>query len=66
VKPVTWKEIKTAVEQAGIKESDNIVEIHCELNEGGKTLHHIRIGKFLKLAEDISERARDGERGCCV
>jgi len=63
---MTWKEIKAAIEQAGVKESDDIVDIHCQLNDGAKTLHQIRIGKFVKLAEDISEHAREMERGCCI
>jgi len=62
---MTWSEIKHAVETAGIKESDDIVEIHCELNAGAKTLHPVRIGRFLRLAEDISEQAQEMERGCC-
>lgn len=64
---MTWKEIKRAVEQAGVKESDDIVEIQCELNDGSKTLHPIRLGKFLKLAEDLSPRAQQIERDatCC-
>jgi hypothetical protein len=63
---MTWAEIQNAVQQAGISDNDEIVEIHCEPNDGGKTLHQIRLGRFIKLAEDISEKGREAARGCCV
>jgi hypothetical protein len=65
-KCMTWSEIKTAVEQSGVKDNDSIVEIHCELHNGAKTLHQIRLGKFIKLTEDFSESARGEASGCCV
>ena len=61
---MTWTEIKNAVAQAGIKESEDITAIQCELHDGAKTFHIIKLGKTVKLAEDLSEAARQAASGC--
>ncbi|HET9529835.1 MAG TPA: hypothetical protein VFQ92_05750 [Blastocatellia bacterium] len=58
---MTWSEIKKAVEQAGIKEEDDICTIHCAIHHGNKSLHPIRIGRFVRLAEDFSDGAAESE-----
>lgn len=59
-----WSEIKKAVEMADIKEDDEILEIHCELRGGDKTLSAVRLGHLLKLDENPSEEARKEADGC--
>jgi hypothetical protein len=61
---MTWKEIKKAVEDAGIGEEDEVSVIQCQAHDGDKTLHKIKLGKFLKLSEDSSEGARQDASGC--
>ena len=61
---MTWSEIKKAVEDAGIAEGDEITVIQCQAHDGDKTLHKIKLGKFVKLAEDLSESAREEASGC--
>lgn len=63
---MTWSQIKEAVDKLGIRENDEILEIRCEQGDGNHTLHQVRIGNFLILAEDLSERARNEALGCCV
>jgi hypothetical protein len=63
---MTWLQIKEAVDELGIRENEEILEIRCEQGDGNHTLHQVRIGNFLILAEDLSEKARKEALGCCV
>jgi len=64
---MTWREIKKAVEQAGVGEDEQIALIQCENGDGDHTFHKMRLGKSLKLAENVSvEKARDEAKGCAV
>jgi hypothetical protein len=64
---MTWKQIKEAVEQAGVKDSEEIGLIQCENGAGDHTFHRVRLGKTLKLAENVSsEQARKDAEGCAV
>jgi hypothetical protein len=64
---MTWKEIKEAVGQAGVGENEEIGLIQCENGDGDHTFHKVRLGKRLKLAENISaERAREEAEGCAI
>ena len=61
---MTWSEIKKAVEDAGIDEEDEVSVIQCQAHDGDKTLHTLRIGKFVKLTENFSESGREDASGC--
>jgi hypothetical protein len=62
-----WSEIKEAVERSGVGEDDEILEIHCELREGDKTLHSTRVGDFIMLSEHLSEETQRRDlAGCAV
>ncbi|HYL98526.1 MAG TPA: hypothetical protein VEZ90_06185 [Blastocatellia bacterium] len=61
---MTWSQIKKAVEEAGITEDDEIIDIHCQLHGGDKTLHKMQLGNFVKLAEDESKSARQEAFAC--
>jgi hypothetical protein len=62
-----WSEIKEAVERSGVGEDDEILEIHCELREGDKTLHPSRLGDFIMLCEHLSEETQRRDlAGCAV
>ena len=64
---MTWAEIKKAVEQAGVGEDEEIGLIQCENGDGDHTFHKVRLGKTLKLAENVSaEKAREDAEGCAV
>ena len=64
---MTWAEIKRAVEQAGVREDDEIGLIQCENGDGDHTFHKVRMGKTLKLIENISaEKAREDAEGCAI
>ena len=56
-----WSEIKKAVEQTGVSEDDEILEIHCELRDGNKTLQQMKLGDSLRLTENLSEEIRQQE-----
>jgi hypothetical protein len=56
-----WSEIKEAVEQSGVSEDDEILEIHCELQDGDKALHPSKQGDFLRLNEHLSKEAQRRE-----
>lgn len=62
---MTWSEIKKAVEDANIKDTDEISVIECELHDGDKTFHAVKLGKALKVVENSSEQSRDA-KGCAV
>lgn len=61
---MTWSEIKKAVEQAGVADEDEVSVIQCQSRNGNKTLHKLKLGKFVKLEEDLSESARVDASGC--
>ena len=63
---MTWQQIKAAVDKLGVAEDDEIIEIKCQQSDGNHTLHQIKIGNFIILAEDLSEGARKEALGCCV
>ena len=64
---MTWREIKKAVEQAGVGEYEEIALIQCDNGEGDHTFHKIRLGRALKLAENVSkEQSRKDGSGCAV
>jgi hypothetical protein len=64
---MTWAEIKSAVEQAGVKDDEEIGLIQCENGDGDHTFHKVRLGRMLKLAENVSaEKAREDAEGCAV
>ncbi len=56
-----WSEIKEAVERSGVGEDDEILEIHCELRDGDKSLHPSKQGDFLRLSESLSKDAQRKE-----
>jgi hypothetical protein len=56
-----WSEIKEAVERSGVSEDDEILEIHCELRDGDKSLYPSKQGNFLRLSERMSEEAQRNE-----
>jgi hypothetical protein len=62
---MTWKEIKKAVEEAGVNEEEEIFLIQCEIGEGDKTFHKMRLGTTLKLAENAAADAEEYS-GCAV
>jgi hypothetical protein len=61
---MTWKEIKKAVDDADISEEDEVSVIECQPRDGNKTLRKMKLGKFVKLAENFSEEARKRASGC--
>jgi len=64
---MTWKQIKNAVEEAGVKEDDEISLIQCENGDGDHTFHKMRLGRALKLVENVSEEvSRKEAEGCAV
>jgi len=64
---MTWSEIKRAVEEAGVREDEEISVIQCENGIGDHTFHKVRLGKTLKLAENVSEEvSRKEAEGCAV
>ena len=64
---MTWADIKKAVEAAGVKENEEIGLIQCENEDGDHTFHKVRLGRRLKLTENVSpEKAREDAEGCAV
>ena len=62
-----WKDIKRAVSEAGVREDEEIVLIECENDNGDHTFHKVRLGKALKLAENVSaQKMRSFGRLCCL
>ncbi len=62
---MTWKDIKKAVEEAGVSDEDEIALIQCENAGGDRTFHKMRLGKATKLAENIGDQSNDAS-GCAV
>lgn len=64
---MTWREIKKAVEQAGVGEDEEISLIQIGNGERDHLSHMVRLGKASKLAENISaEKSRKGDRLCAI
>ena len=64
---MTWSEIRKAVEQAGVRDNEEISLIQCENGDGDHTFHRVKLGKMLKLAENVSpEKARKDAEGCAI
>jgi len=64
---MTWREIKRAVSEAGVSEDEEIILIQCENGEGDHTFEKTRLGKALKLSENVSaQKAREEANGCAV
>jgi len=64
---MTWTEIKKAVEEAGVADDEEITLIQCENGDGDHTFHKVRLGKALKLIENVSEEAsRKAAGGCAI
>ena len=64
---MTWREIKKAVEEAGVGDDEEIALIQCENGDGDHTFHKVRLGKALKLTENVSEEvSRKEAEGCAV
>ena len=64
---MTWTDIKKAVEAAGVKDDEEIGLIQCENGDGDHTFHKVRLGRMLKLAENVSpEKAHKDAEGCAV
>ena len=64
---MTWGDIKKAVEQPGVKDNEEIGVIQCENGDGDHTFHKMKLGKTLKLAENVSpEKTREAAEGCAV
>ena len=64
---MTWAEIKNAAEQAGVADDEEIGSIQCENGDGDHTFHRVRLGKKVKLVENISaEKAQHDAEGCAV
>jgi hypothetical protein len=61
---MTWSEIKKAVEDVGIADEYEVSVIQCQAHDGDKTLHKLKLGKFVKLEENLSESARKDASGC--
>ena len=62
---MTWKQLKEAVEDAGIEDNEEICLIKCENGAGAGTFHKMRLGKALKLSEDTIEDPADSS-GCAI
>ena len=64
---MTWREIKKAIEQAGVSDEDDIDLIECENTNGDHTFNRMRLGNKLKLTENVAaEKAREEAEGCAV
>ena len=64
---MTWREIKKAVEQAGISEEDDIELIRCENTNGDHTFTRMRLGNKLNLTENVAtDKAHADAEGCAV
>jgi hypothetical protein len=62
---MTWKQIKEAVEEAGVEDDEEIRLIECENGDGDGIFHKMRLGKALKLTENTLPSAKDSS-GCAV
>ena len=64
---MTWRDIKKAVAEAGVGEDEEIILIQCENEEGDHTFQKTRLGKALKLAENVStQKTHEEANGCAV
>ena len=64
---MTWSEIKKAVEEAGVREDEEIGQIECEYRSGDHTFHKVRLGRAVKLVENSSAaQLKEDSEGCAV
>ena len=64
---MTWRDIKKAVEEAGVGDDEEIGVIQCENGDGDHTFQKMKLGNRLKLAENVSpEKTREAAEGCAV
>ncbi len=64
---MTWLEIKKAVEEAGVRDDEEISLIQCENGDGDHTFQKMRLGSGFKLAENLSADAMQSDaEGCAV
>lgn len=56
---MTWREIKQAVEAAGVADADEIYAIECERRDGNKSFHKAESGKMFELRERVDEAKAD-------
>lgn len=62
---MTWKQIKDAVEGASVEDNEEIRLIQCENGDGEGTFHKMRLGKAVKLVENVSEDPANFS-GCAI
>jgi hypothetical protein len=62
---MTWKELKQAVEEAGVNDEEEIFAIECEHARGDGTFHRMRLGHALKLRENTEEDGDDSS-ACAI
>lgn len=62
---MTWKQIKDAVEEAGVADDEEITAIECKNGDGSRTFHKMKLGKALKLREDTVESPA-ASSGCAI
>ncbi len=62
---MTWKQIKKAAEELGLEEDEEVSLILCENGHGDGTFHKMRLGKAVKLTENVSEDPADFS-GCAI
>jgi hypothetical protein len=64
---MTWKDIKRAVAEAGVGEDEEIILIQCENTKGDHTFRKTKLGRALKLAENVSaQKIREDSEGCAI
>ena len=62
---MTWKQIKEAVEEAGVEDNEEIRLIECENGDGDGTFHKMRLGTAIKLRENTVDNPSEFS-GCAV
>jgi hypothetical protein len=64
---MTWAEIKKAAAQTGVSDDEPISLIQCENGNRDHTFHKVRLGKTVKLVENVlAIQAREDASGCAV
>ena len=62
---MTWKQIKKAIDEAGLEDDEEISLIQCESRAGNRTFHKTRLGRAVKLTEDSRQDIEDSS-GCAI
>jgi hypothetical protein len=62
---MTWIEIQSGLEKAGINDSDDICAIQCDCENGDGSFHVVKLGRYLKLVEKQLDRC-DDYSGCAI